>query len=75
MDKTVFSMPSFYGHVVNGIFLFAAFVLVILWGNRLKLDTHNTIILLLLISIAVGIHTLGHIGLETVYKYNPLEPI
>ena len=72
MNKIYF-MPSFYAHIINGLLLFAA--LILLYNNYSKirnLDPYSLIILTLLFSIGIGIHGLSHLGLENVYKYNPL---
>jgi hypothetical protein len=65
--------PSFYAHVANGILLFAAIVVVIMNYKKLvSLDSYKFIKLILFLSIAAGVHSLSHLGLETVYNYNPL---
>jgi len=73
MNKIYF-MPSFYAHIINGLLLFAA--LVLLYKNYSKirnLDSYSLIILTLLFSIGIGIHGLTHLGLEKVYNYNPIS--
>jgi hypothetical protein len=60
----IFSKPSFYAHLLNGILLFIAFIL--------ALNNSKQTILVLGFSIAVGIHGLTHLGLELFYGYNPL---
>jgi hypothetical protein len=63
--------PSILAHMLNGILLFASIFLIVFYAP--KLDTFRTIILLILLSIAAGIHGLSHLGLERVYGYNPLS--
>jgi len=63
--------PSILAHMLNGILLFTAVLLIVFYAP--KLDTFRTIILLILLSIAAGIHGLSHLGLERVYGYNPLN--
>jgi len=66
--------PSFYAHVVNGVLLFAAIVVVIMNYKKLaSLESYKFIKLVLFLSIAAGVHGLSHLGLETVYNYNPLS--
>ena len=73
---TIYHIPSFYAHALNGLFLFLAFVL--LYNNYskiIRLEPYKLIKLTLLLSIGVGIHSLSHIALEKVYGYNPLSVI
>jgi hypothetical protein len=39
-----------------------------------KLDTYHILILIMLFSVVIGVHGLLHLGIEFVYKWNPLEP-
>jgi len=59
--------------MLNGILLFAAVVLILVYPP--KLDTFKLIVLMILLSIAAGIHGLSHLGLEWAYGYNPLSKI
>lgn len=66
-------IPSFYGYMFNGALLVIALFLIILnFSKIMKLDSYKIIKLLLLFSLAVGMHGLSHLGMETVYGYNPL---
>jgi len=68
------SLPSFYAHAVNGILLLVA--IIILFKNYTsikKIDNYKIIIMILLFSIAAGVHGLSHLGLEKGYGYNPLQ--
>jgi len=54
--------------------LLAAFV--VLYRNFAyikNVDKYRLITLILLFSSAAGIHSLSHLGLETVYGFNPLN--
>jgi hypothetical protein len=65
--------PSFYAHIINGLLILIAFVL--LYKNYSKisnLEPYKLIVLTLILSICVGVHGLSHLGLETIYNYNPL---
>jgi hypothetical protein len=65
--------PSFYAHILNGLFLFFALILALNHLTALKqLDIYKKIIILLLFSVVFGIHSISHVGLEAVYNYNPL---
>jgi hypothetical protein len=65
--------PSLYAHVLNGLFLLFAFILLLQYGSRKSDDYYKMLIIYLLFSIAIGIHGLSHFGLEIVYNYNPLH--
>jgi hypothetical protein len=65
--------PSLYAHVLNGLFLLFAFILLLQYGSRKSDDYYKMLIIYLLFSIAIGIHGLSHFGLEIVYNYNPLQ--
>ena len=65
--------PSLYAHILNGILLFVAAVYLALYASKIVSRTpYQNIVLLLLASIALGIHRLSHLGLEAVYNYNPM---
>jgi hypothetical protein len=69
----VYFVPSFYAHVTNGLLLFVAIVFLYSNFKSIKnIDSYKKLILIILFSIAIGIHGLGHLGLEYVYNYNPL---
>lgn len=73
MNK-IYLNPSFYAHILNGILLFIAFV--ILYSNYSKIihvEPYKLLCLVLLLSLSVGIHGLSHLGLEKGYGYNPLS--
>ena len=67
-------IPSIYAHIVNGLLLLLATV--ILYKNYSKvsmLEPYKLIILTLIFSIGIGIHGLSHLGLEHNYNYNPIK--
>jgi hypothetical protein len=67
-------LPSFYAHVINGILLLVAFILLLQNYRSINhIDKYKLIILVLLFSIAIGVHGLSHLGLEKTYRYNPLQ--
>ena len=72
--NTVYSTPSFYAHVANGILVFAAVIYLYCNYNTIKsVDYYKKLVLIILFSIAIGIHSLSHLGLEYVYKFNPFS--
>jgi len=69
-------VPSFYSHMLNGLLIFLAVILVIMNYSRIKnLNFAKIITLLLLFSMSIGIHGLSHLGLEKLYDYDPLHII
>ncbi len=74
MNWSVVLAPSFFAHALNGILLLVAFLVIL--KNRVVLGGlgfYKYIMVILLLSIAVGIHGLGHLGLERTYGFNPLR--
>ena len=64
-------IPSFYAHIINGLLLLTAFIMLYKNYSQLKvLGSYKIIILVLIFSIGVGIHGLLHLGLEKNYNYN-----
>ena len=67
-------IPSLYAHIINGILLLVAFILLYKNYSSIKsMDKYRLILLVLLFSIATGVHSLSHLGLEKIYGYNPLQ--
>ncbi len=70
MNKIYF-IPSFYAHIINGLLLLIAIILLCKnYSNIKNIDSYKIIILVLLFSIAIGIHGLSHSLLEKNYNYN-----
>jgi hypothetical protein len=63
--------PSILAHVFNGIVLLIAIILFFRYYT--KMDNNKIVCATLLLSIAIGIHGLSHLGLEMHYGYNPLH--
>ena len=73
-DNLLITAPSFYAHIVNGVFLLISVVFIFTHSSKLKaLDPYHILFLLLLFGIAVGFHGLLHLGLENNYGYNPIR--
>ncbi len=69
---TLFIAPSINSLFVTGFFLLIIFFLFLNNFNKLiHTDSYKLIILLSIISIAIGIHGLLHLGAETNYGFNP----
>ena len=66
--------PSVMAHALNGVLMFAAVVVAYMNFRVLyKLDPYKKVMILLVFSVAVGVHALSHLGLETVYGLNPFN--
>ena len=68
--------PSFYANGMNGLLLFIALIIIVLnYSKFTRLEAYpgSTLYLILLLSIAVGIHGISHLGLERIYGYNPIK--
>jgi hypothetical protein len=65
--------PSLYAHVLNGLLLLFAFILLLQYNKTEQY--YRTLKIYLLFSIAVGVHGLSHFGLEFLYNYNSLQTL
>lgn len=65
--------PSFYAHVLNGLLILLAVILMIKYSRVLR--PYELLVIVLLFSIGIGVHGLSHLGLETVYHFNPLNAL
>ena len=71
----IYEAPSIYAHIMNGILLFISVILIYRnYSTISRIAASEKIKLVLLFSLAVGLHGLSHLGLEYVYKFNPLKP-
>lgn len=70
----IYNLPSLYAHIINGLLLLVAVIILYKNYNQIKkLEPYKLIILTLFFSIGFGIHGLSHLGLEKGYNYNPLK--
>lgn len=68
--------PSYYAHIISGFFLLVSLFLLCMYFKKLiQLDPYKMIIVVLLFSLVFGIHGISHLGLESVYHFNPIEKI
>ncbi len=70
----IFTKPSFYALVITGVISFIV-VLIILtnFTSMMKLGPNKKIAVLSLVGLTIGVHGLLHLGMESVYNYNPME--
>lgn len=74
MQIPILYSPAFYGHIMNGLLLLCGISMFYL--NYTKINDKSTMMtIILLLSIAFGIHSLSHLGLEIKYNFNPLQII
>lgn len=60
--------PSVWSHILNGVFMLITFVIIVSnWSKLMKLDVYRILIVVLLLSIVAGVHSLSHLGLEKEY--------
>lgn len=70
----MFTTPSVMAHTLNGgLLLVAGILAVINYRVIVRLPVLQMITLVLILSIAVGVHGLSHSRLESAYGYNPLR--
>ena len=60
---------SLIAHVFSGLFMFIAFVFVIMNYSKLRSNVYVFAVLLFLLAITMSLHGLSHLGLEVVYHY------
>ena len=74
MCMDLMKKPSFIGHLLQGI-LILIFILFFIYhrGNFKKMSVYEKSVLMLLFILVIGLHSLSHLGLEVIYKFNPLE--
>lgn len=66
--------PSFNSLIITGLILFYIIIFIFLNFNTIKhLEIYKKIIILLFLSTAIGVHGLIHLGLESVYGFNPYK--
>lgn len=66
--------PSFYAAALNGFLIL--FLVIYIYNNYnaiTRFDTYQMVMLIAVLTIVSGIHALIHLGLESVYNYNPIE--
>ena len=74
MLSNLIMAPSMNGLLLTGLILLI--ILIIFAKNYeqfLKLNYYQQIALLSLLSLAIGVHSILHLGAETVYGFNPYK--
>lgn len=65
--------PSLMAHVMSGMLLFISIAIFFLFYSQIKSKgVFALLVIILLISIALAVHGISHLGMEVVYNYNPL---
>jgi hypothetical protein len=68
--NSIFLKPSFYAHIMNSLLLLFSFIFIYRNYSKIRnVEPYKLITIILLLSLAVGIHGLSHLGLETSYDY------
>ena len=63
---------SVYVHILSGTIILVGILYVASYRKNLTtMDPYQILVLLLLFSIATGVHGISHMGLEALYGYNP----
>ena len=63
-----------YSHAISGGLLLVSIVYFVMYSSQsMSKDAYQLLVLILLFSIALGIHGISHIGLEYVYNFNLLN--
>lgn len=66
--------PSFHALVITGLFLFSIIIIVVRNHREIKrFRLYEQIVILCMISIAIGNHGLIHLGVEQNYGFNPYK--
>ena len=66
--------PSMNGLLLTGVILLIIFIIFAKnYSQFIKLNYHQQIAILSLLSLAIGIHSILHLGAETVYGFNPYK--
>lgn len=72
MLHSILIAPSLNSLFFTGVILLSIFVLFVTnYGQFKRLNFYQKISILSLICIAIGAHGLIHLGVETVYGFNP----
>jgi hypothetical protein len=72
--ESIFTKPSYYSLVLNGILVFTALIVLIINYSALRsLDIYELINLILFFAGVLGVHGLLQLGLEVNYGFNPIK--
>jgi len=74
MLRNLLIAPSLHSLFITGILLLTILFICIKHFHQFKrLDFYHKVVVLSLISIAIGTHGLIHLGVEYVYGFNPYK--
>jgi hypothetical protein len=65
--------PSFLSSAISGIIIFTVFIYFIFTFKNFSSDPYKLMVILLLIGIGFGIHSISHNYLEIYYDFNPFK--
>ncbi len=66
--------PSFYALLLTGVISFIVILILLTnFSSMMKLGPNKKIAVLSLAGLTIGIHGLLHLGMESLYNYNPME--
>ena len=71
---SILTKPSFWANGVQGLLILL--LLMVIWfscKDMKKWSLYEKIIVISLFALVIGVHGLLHLGLESVYDWNPLE--
>lgn len=72
--QNLLNIPSFFALVITGLLLLTILIIFIQNINTIKQEKPSFMVVLIsLITIAIGVHGLLHLGVEYVYNYNPIK--
>lgn len=73
---SLFTKPSMIGMAVTGVMtLYLIYLYYIMMNNSDHVSLYQQMVVLSLISLLIGIHSILHLGAEYHYDYNPLETL
>jgi thiol:disulfide interchange protein len=74
MATILYENPSFYAHVINGILLLVAFIMLYINYSKIRgMEPYNLILMILAFSLATGVHGLSHMAFTHGFRtYIPL---
>ena len=64
--------PSFIIGMLAGLLIFISIIISIMNYNIISKDATTTVLILLIFSIAIGIHGIHHVYEELYFNFNPL---
>jgi len=67
-------VPSFYAHILSSFLLLVSVILLYKnYSKIMNLEPIQLIMIILVFSISIGIHSISHLGFEKLYDFNPIN--